>query len=99
MCTIMTQKERGRKWATQPAKPVMMRLSYLESGISKLLGLSLREIADQLQADGFPSPRRGSQWSHTAVIRILARADKAPNQSAATTLLVLPNPFFLRRRL
>ena len=61
-------------------------------------GLSLREIADQLQADGFPSPRRGSQWSHIAVIRILERADKTPKQSAATTLLVLPNSFLLRRR-
>lgn len=62
---------------------VLPRIRDLEAA-----GLSLREMADQLQADGFPSPRRGSQWSHVAVIRILERADKAPNQSAATTLNV-----------
>ena len=41
-------------------------------------GLSLREIAEQLDIDGLPSPRRGKEWSATAVKRILDRAEANP---------------------
>ena len=51
-------------------------------------GLSLREIADQLDADGLPPPRRGSRWSPTAVKRILDRADQAPPNSPQATVRV-----------
>lgn len=39
-------------------------------------GLSLRQIADQLQEDSFPTPGGRGQWSYMAVQRILARAAK-----------------------
>ena len=51
-------------------------------------GLSLREIADQLDADGLPPPRRGSRWSPTAVKRILDRATQAPPNSPQATVRV-----------
>ena len=51
-------------------------------------GLSLREIADQLDADGLPPPRRGSRWSPTAVKRILDRADQAPPTTPQATVRV-----------
>ena len=38
-------------------------------------GRSLREIADRLQQEGVPPPRRGGRWTHTAVTRILNRTD------------------------
>ena len=41
-------------------------------------GLSLRQIAEQLQEDGFPTPGGRGQWSYMAVQRILARAAKPP---------------------
>lgn len=62
---------------------VLPRIRDLEAA-----GLSLREIADQLQADGFPPPRKGARWSHIAVKRILERAGKALRQAAPTTLSV-----------
>ena len=62
---------------------VLPRIRDLEAA-----GQSLREIADQLQADGFPPPRKGSRWSHIAVKRILERAGKAHPQTAPTTLSV-----------
>lgn len=37
-------------------------------------GRSLRQIAEKLQAEGFPTPRRGKEWNHIAVSRILERA-------------------------
>ena len=43
----------------------------------KAEGWSLREIAEQLQQDGVPPPRRGGQWNHSAVGRILDRAERA----------------------
>ena len=43
----------------------------------KAEGRSLREIADLLQQDGVPPPRRGGQWNHSAVGRILDRAERA----------------------
>ena len=51
-------------------------------------GLSLREIAEQLDADGFPPPRRGSRWSPTSVKRILDRAAQAPSNSPQATVRV-----------
>lgn len=47
-------------------------------------GLSLRQIADQLQQDGIPSPGGVGKWSHIAVKRILERAEQttAPPPSA-----------------
>lgn len=48
---------------------VLPRIRELEAD-----GLSLRQIAEQLQADGFPTPRAGKQWNHIAVKRILERA-------------------------
>ena len=41
-------------------------------------GLSLREIAEQLDLDGLPSPRRGKKWNAVAVKRILDRAEDNP---------------------
>ena len=41
-------------------------------------GLSLRQIADQLQQDGIPSPGGVGKWSHIAVKRILERAEQTP---------------------
>ena len=41
-------------------------------------GLSLRDIAIQLDLDGLPSPRRGKQWNATAVKRILDRSEDIP---------------------
>ena len=52
---------------------VLPRIRDLEAG-----GLSLRQIAEQLQADGFPTPGRRGQWSYMAVQRILERAAKPP---------------------
>lgn len=40
-------------------------------------GLSLRQIAAQLQREGIPTPA-GGQWSHKAVARILDRAKTPP---------------------
>ena len=48
---------------------VLPRIRELEAD-----GLSLRQIAEQLQAEGFPTPRPGKQWNHIAVKRILERA-------------------------
>ena len=48
------------------------RIRALESD-----GLSLRQIADQLQQDGIPSPGGVGKWSHIAVKRILERAGQA----------------------
>ena len=42
---------------------------------------SLRQIADQLEADGFPSPSGQTQWSYVAVKRILDRAGAAAPES------------------
>ncbi len=52
---------------------VLPRIRDLEAG-----GLSLRQIAEQLQADGFPTPGGRGQWSYMAVQRILERAAKPP---------------------
>ena len=41
-------------------------------------GLSLRQVAEQLQEDGFPTPAGRGQWSYMAVQRILTRAAKPP---------------------
>ena len=84
----MAQKERGEKMGRKTTQArhdaaVLPRIRALEAA-----DLSLREVADQLQADGFPFPRRGARWSHVAVMRILERADKTPSQAAATTLNV-----------
>ena len=46
-------------------------------------GLSLRQIADQLQQDGIPSPGGVGKWSHIAVKRILERAEEEPTPSTA----------------
>ena len=45
-------------------------------------GLSLRQIADQLQQDGIPSPGGVGKWSHIAVKRILERAAQEHPHSA-----------------
>ena len=50
--------------------------------------LSLREIAEQLDADGLPSPRRGKQWTATAVKRILDRAEENPPSPTQDTIHV-----------
>ena len=57
---------------TQHDSAVLPRIRDLEAG-----RLSLRQIADQLQADGFPSPGGQRQWSYVAVKRILDRAGTA----------------------
>ena len=41
-------------------------------------GRSLRQIAAQLQEDGFPTPAGRGQWSYMAVQRILGRAAEPP---------------------
>ena len=46
-------------------------------------GRSRREIAQQLQHDGVPTARRGGTWTHIAVGRILARAERTPPQEAS----------------
>ena len=46
----------------------------------KAEGRSLREIAEQLQQDGVPTARRGGQWNHSAVGRILDRAERTRPQ-------------------
>ena len=45
---------------------------------------SLRQIADQLEADGFPSPSGQPQWSYVAVKRILDRAGPPSSESNPT---------------
>lgn len=61
---------------------VLPRIRELEAE-----GLSLRQIAEQLQAEGFPTPRPGKQWNHIAVKRILERAAaRAPTQADPVTL-------------
>jgi len=57
---------------------VLPRIRDLEAG-----GLSLRQIADQLQADGFPTPGGRGRWSYMAVQRILARAGNPPGGGEA----------------
>ena len=57
---------------------VLPRIRELKAG-----GLSLRQIADRLQQEGVPAPRRGGRWSHKAVSRILARADLARPEEEA----------------
>ena len=44
---------------------------------------SRREIAEQLQQDGVPTARRGGKWTHIAVGRILARAERTQPQEAS----------------
>ena len=53
----------------------MSKSASVVSRVKELWGMgwSLRRIAAQLQADGIPSPREGSRWTHTAVKRILDR--------------------------
>ena len=46
-------------------------------------GRSRREIAELLQHDGVPTARRGGKWTHIAVGRILARADRPQPQEAS----------------
>ena len=46
-------------------------------------GRSRREIAAQLQHDGVPTARRGGTWTHIAVGRILARADRTQPEEAS----------------
>ena len=53
-------------------------------------GLSLRQIADQLQADGFPTPGRRGQWSYVAVQRILERAGKSPDPEGEVSAKLPP---------
>lgn len=47
-------------------------------------GRSRREIAQQLQQDGIPTARRGGQWTHIAVGRILDRAERTPPEKASS---------------
>lgn len=49
----------------------------------KAEGRSLRGIAEQLQRDGVPTARRGGQWTHIAVGRILDRAERTPPDEAS----------------
>ena len=49
----------------------------------KAQGRSLREIADRLQQEGVPPPRRGGRWSHPAVGRILGRAERPRPEEAS----------------
>ena len=49
----------------------------------KAEGRSLREIADHLQDEGVPTARRGGQWNHKAVDRILARAEQTQPEEAS----------------
>lgn len=49
----------------------------------KAQGRSLREIADLLQQEGVPPPRRGGRWSHPAVGRILSRAERPRPEEAS----------------
>ena len=61
---------------------ILPRIRELEAD-----GLSLRQIAEQLQADGFPTPRAGKQWNHIAVKRILERAAaRTPTPEDTVTL-------------
>lgn len=61
---------------------VLPRIRELEAD-----GLSLRQIAEQLQTDGFPTPRAGKQWNHIAVKRILERAAaRTPTPEDTVTL-------------
>ena len=61
---------------------VLPRIRELETD-----GLSLRQIAEQLQAEGFPTPRAGKQWNHIAVKRILERAAaRTPTPEDTVTL-------------
>ncbi len=46
-------------------------------------GRSRREIAEQLQHDGVPTARRGGKWTHIAVGRILARAERTQPEEAS----------------
>jgi len=50
--------------------------------------LSLREIAEQLEIDGFPPPRRGGNWNPTAVKRILDRAGPAASTTPTPSVHV-----------
>ena len=61
---------------------VLPRIRELEAE-----GLGLRQIAEQLQAEGFTTPRPGKQWNHIAVKRILERAAaRAPTPEDTVTL-------------
>lgn len=64
---------------------VLPRIRDLEAG-----GLSLRQIAEQLQADGFPTPGRRGQWSYMAVQRILERAAEPPPGEDQTAPKIQP---------
>ena len=46
-------------------------------------GRSRREIAELLQHDGVPTARQGGKWTHIAVGRILARADRPQPEEAS----------------
>ena len=59
-------------------KTVLPRIQEL-----KAEGRSLRGIAEQLQRDGVPTARRGGQWTHIAVGRILDRAERTPPEEAS----------------
>lgn len=63
---------------TRHDEAVLPRIRDLEAR-----GLSLRQIAEQLHADGFPTPSGRGQWSYMAVQRILDRATKPSPRGAA----------------
>ena len=63
---------------------VLPRIQALENE-----GKTLRQIADQLEAEGHPSPARGRKWSHNAVKRILERA-KQPQPAPSTVQISDP---------
>lgn len=52
-------------------KPTERRIGVLSSR-----GLGAKAIAAQLTADGIPTPRGGSEWSHATVRDVLARMKK-----------------------
>ena len=64
---------------------VLPRIRDLEAA-----GLSLRQIAEQLQEDGFPTPGRRGRWSYMAVQRILDRAGKPPGGGEAASKIPAP---------
>lgn len=58
----------------------------------KAEGLSLRQIAEQLQQDGVPPPGRSSRWHHNAVDRLLARAGARPEEAPTPPPSPTPQP-------
>ena len=72
---------------TPPDRPALPRIREL-----KAEGRSLRQIAEQLQQEGVPPPRRGGHWHHKAVDRLLARANTRPAEAPLSPAPPPPPP-------